>query len=261
MTATILITIILFALLGIGWWLFFRSDQLPPTPFPLAWRDVLNEKVKYYQNLPTEEQNRFEQAVLQFFEDVVITGIETELTDTDRLLVAASATIPLFGFPGWRYHNLNEVLLYENTFNHDYQTEGEERNILGMVGTGAMQRMMILSKQALHQGFEDQRSKSNVGIHEFVHLLDKADGETDGIPEILMERPYIIPWLKEMHEEIEEIKNRDSDINPYGATNQAEFLSVAAEYFFSQPHLFERKHPDLFELMEKIFRQDLSRSG
>jgi Mlc titration factor MtfA (ptsG expression regulator) len=258
MTSGTLIAFIIIALLGAGWKLFFQSDQLPPTPFPASWKAILNNKVRYYKNLPAGEQPRFEQAVLQFFEDVDITGIETELSDTDRLLVAASATIPLFGFPGWRYHNLNEVLLYENTFNHDYQTEGDERNILGMVGTGAMQRMMILSKRALHQGFDDQRSKSNVGIHEFVHLLDKADGETDGIPEILMESPYIIPWLKEMHEEINDIKDRDSDINPYGATNQAEFLSVAAEYFFSQPHLFERKHPDLFALMEKIFRQDLS---
>ncbi|WP_020534962.1 zinc-dependent peptidase [Lewinella cohaerens] len=258
MTSGTLIAFIIIALFGAGWKLFFQSDQLPPTPFPESWRKILNDRVRYYKKLSAEEQPRFEQAVLQFFEDVDITGIETELSDTDRLLVAASATIPLFGFPGWRYHNLNEVLLYENTFNHDYQTEGDERNILGMVGTGAMQRMMILSKRALHQGFDDQRSKSNVGIHEFVHLLDKADGETDGIPEMLMESPYIIPWLKEMHEEINDIKDRDSDINPYGATNQAEFLSVAAEYFFSQPHLFERKHPDLFALMETIFRQDLS---
>lgn len=256
-----LFVIVTFALIiFVGWKLFFVPVTAPiaRAPFPKDWQDILANKVAYYQNLSAEEKDRFEQAILQFFKDVDVTGVETELTDTDRLLVAASATIPLFGFPGWRYHNLNEVLLYGTTFNHDYQTEGEERNILGMVGTGAMQRMMILSKQALHQGFENMSSKSNVGIHEFVHLLDKADGETDGIPEILMEEPYIIPWLKEMHEEINDIKDRDSDINPYGATNQAEFLSVAAEYFFKRPHLFEKKHPELFAMMEKIFRQDLS---
>lgn len=256
-----LFVIVAFALIiFIGWKLLVvpATAARQRTPFSKIWRELLADKVKYYQNLSSEERDRFEQAILQFFEDVEVTGIETELTDTDRLLVAASATIPLFGFPGWRYHNLNEVLLYENTFNHDYQTEGDEPNILGMVGTGAMQRMMILSKRALHQGFANKTSKSNVGIHEFVHLLDKADGETDGIPEILMQEPYIIPWLKEMHEEINDIKERDSDINPYGATNQAEFLSVAAEYFFNRPHLFEKKHPELFILMEKIFRQDLS---
>jgi hypothetical protein len=259
MTATLLIIFIVLILLATGWWMFFRDTTLAAnTPFPAPWQAFLKKKVKFYEELSPEDQRRFEFSVLQFFEDVTITGVEISLTDNDRLLVAASATIPIFGFPNWRYHNLNEVLLYDGTFNHDYQTEGEDRNILGMVGTGAMQRMMILSRQALQQGFEDQHGKTNVGIHEFVHLLDKADGDTDGIPEVLMERPYIIPWLKEMHKEIQEIKDQDSDINPYGATNQAEFLSVSAEYFFSQPHFFEKNHPELFELMEKIFRQDLS---
>ncbi len=113
---------------------------------------------------------------------------------------------------------------------------------------------MILSKPALHRGFEDKHSKSNVGIHEFIHLLDKADGEIDGIPEVIMEQQYVIPWLKLMHDEIEEIKSRQSDINPYGATNKAEFFSVASEYFFNRPLLFEKKNPELFELMEKVFR-------
>jgi hypothetical protein len=236
--------------------MFFRKQKTNPAIFPAAWRRILQQKVAFYRRLDQEKQQVFEQAIQQFFKDVSISGVSIRIDDTDRLLVAASAVIPLFGFPGWRYHNLNEVLLYGGTFNHDYQTEGEERNILGMVGTGAMHRMMILSRQALHAGFEDPNSKTNVGIHEFVHLLDKADGATDGIPEVLIDQPFVIPWLKEIHEEIREIKDNDSDINPYGATNEAEFFSVASEYFFKQPKLFEKKHPELFAMLEKVFRQE-----
>ena len=39
-----------------------------------------------------------------------------------------SAVIPLFGFPGWRYRNLNEVLLYPNTFDEDYQVKAAQRD-------------------------------------------------------------------------------------------------------------------------------------
>ncbi|MCB0634278.1 MAG: zinc-dependent peptidase [Saprospiraceae bacterium] len=252
-----LILFLLLFLIWLTWWMFLRKKPIEQEAFPDKWRAILQDKVRYYRNLSDDEKERFEQAVLHFFDDVQITGVKLELNDTDRLLVAASAVIPLFGFPGWRYHNLNEVLLYEGTFNEDYQTEGKERNILGMVGTGAMQRMMILSRKALHAGFVNRGSKTNVGIHEFVHLLDKADGATDGIPEILVDQPFVIPWLKEIHEEIRDIKTRRSDINPYGATNEAEFFSVASEYFFNQPHLFEKNHPELHELMEEVFRQDL----
>ncbi len=126
-----------------------------------------------------------------------------------------------------------------------------------MVGSGEMNRMMILSKPALRKGFDNETDKQNVGIHEFVHLIDKADGDTDGIPKVLMKNQYIIPWLKLMHEEIREIRKNESDINPYGSTNEAEFFSVVSEYFFSRPHLFSKKHPELFQLLEKIYSQDL----
>lgn len=252
-----LIIILILFLIWLTWWMFFRKKPVPNQSFPFEWRTILAEKVPFYQLLSAEERKRFEQAIQQFFDDVRVSGVAISIDDTDRLLVAASAVIPLFGFPGWRYHNLNEVLLYEGTFNEDYQTQGGERDILGMVGSGAMQRMMILSRKALHEGFENPQSKSNVGIHEFVHLLDKSDGATDGIPEILIEKPFVIPWLKEIHEEIKAIKTRKSDINPYGATNEAEFFSVVSEYFFNQPHLFEKNHPELFELLERVFRQEL----
>lgn len=48
-----------------------------------------------------------------------------------------------------------------------------------------------------------------------------------------------------------------SDINEYAATNRAEFFSVVSEYFFSRPQLLESKHPELYQLLEEIFEQEL----
>ena len=259
MTTNLFLVVLLIVLLVYIWWnLFFKNDRFKERAFPSEWRKILEQKVRFYQNLSKEDRHRFEQDVLELLDDITITGVETSVSDTDKMLVASSGVIPLFGFPNWKYRNLNEVLLYEGTFNHDYQTKGKGRNILGMVGEGAMQRMMILSKSALHQGFENTYSKNNVGIHEFVHLLDKADGDTDGIPEVFIEQQYLIPWVTEMHQEIKDIKTHKSNINPYGATNQAEFLSVVSEYFFNQPRRLAKDHPELFELLEEIYKQDLA---
>ncbi len=229
------------------------------TEFPANWPAILAEKVKFYQQLQASEKARFEENVQQFLHEVRITGVGTEVNDIDKLLVAASGVIPLFGFPNWQYRKLNEVILYEGSFNQEYNTQqGEDRNILGMVGGSGMTGTMILSKPALHKGFANSQSSHNVGIHEFVHLLDRADGGTDGIPEMMLEQPFLIPWLKLMHQEIRAIQDGASDINPYGSTNEAEFLSVVSEYFFQQPQLLEKRHPELFEMLEKIFKQDLA---
>ena len=64
----------------------------------------------------------------------------------------------------------------------NFQTSGQNRNILGMVGTGYMDKKMILSQTALRQGFLNETDKKNTAIHEFIHLIDQADGQIDGIP-------------------------------------------------------------------------------
>lgn len=251
------VSLLLLAVAVALWRLLYKKPKPKAADFPKAWRPLLSEKVTFYQELPKADKTRFEEGVLHFLDEVRITGVGTEVDDTDKLLVAASAVIPLFGFPGWRYRNVDEVLLYEDAFNKDYDTQkGEERNILGMVGGTGMNRTMILSKPALHQGFAHRNSKNNVGIHEFVHLLDRADGATDGIPESLLQQPFLVPWVKLMQREIEAIQEGKSEINPYGSTNQAEFLSVVSEFFFKQPQLLEKHHPELFAMLEKIFRQD-----
>ncbi|MEM8525566.1 MAG: zinc-dependent peptidase [Bacteroidota bacterium] len=170
---------------------------------------------------------------------------------------SCSAVIPIFQFPKWRYTNLYEVLLYADTFNLDFETEGRGRNILGMVGTGYMNNKMILSQKALRHGFENDSDKKNTAIHEFVHLIDKMDGTIDGIPQLLLERPYVLPWLELMKEKIDEIQARKSDINPYGSTNHAEFFAVASEYFFERPQLLAQRHPELYAILEEIFDQDI----
>jgi Mlc titration factor MtfA (ptsG expression regulator) len=149
------------------------------------------------------------------------------------------------------------VILYPESFDREeFLAYNNQRNTLGMVGNGPMQRIMILSKPALHSGFANEMGKENTGIHEFVHLLDKEDGDVDGLPGALLNRKYIIPWLELMNENIKAINEGNSDINIYGATNRAEFFAVASEYFFERPDLFKEKHEDLYNMMAQIFHQN-----
>ncbi len=220
---------------------------------PNGYHDLLLQHVAFYRNLDEAGKLRFENKLKELLGYIRIHGVKTEVTDLDRLLIAASGVIPIFGFPEWKYYNLRDILLYPAAFNEiDFSNKGDA-DILGMVGNGTMQRMMILSKPALHQGFDSASGKTNTGIHEFVHLLDKEDGDVDGLPEALLEKQYTVPWLNLIAEEISAIKQGNSDINVYGAKNKAEFFAVAAEYFFEQPELFKKNHAALYDLMAQVF--------
>jgi len=241
-------------------YLVFRKKKwkLPITEFPPKWRIILLEKVRFYNNLNIEEKELFEYEIQEFLLNCRITGIKTSINDEDRLLIASSAVIPIFSFPEWKYFNLNEVLVYSGRFNENFETEGSNRKILGMVGTGYMEGKMILSKTAIHQGFMNEVDRKNTAIHEFVHLIDKSDGAVDGVPELLLEKQYVIPWLDLIQKKIDEINDNKSDINPYGATKNVEFFAVISEYFFEHPTLLQKKHPKIYEYMVKIFAQKMT---
>ncbi len=234
-----------------------RRAALRKQPFPTSWEHVLQREVPFFRTLEESEQNRFREEVQIFLHEKRITGIKTSVDDTVRVLVATSAIIPIFGFPGWEWDQIREVLIYPTTFNEQYEMGSVgNHDVLGMVGRGAMNRMMILSKPELLQGFRLGQDRHNVGIHEFTHLLDKSDGAVDGVPSIGLPPSAVTPWLKLIHQEMENIRTGHSDIDPYGLKNEGEFFAVVSEYFFENPEKMKRKHPELYAMLERVFHQD-----
>ena len=229
-------------------------------PFPPVWRKILSEQVAFYLALTEPEKARFEQQVQTFLARTHITGIQTEVDDTTRLLVASSALIPVWGFPDWQYANLGEVLIVPDAWQlpdaPDQEVQPLQGTLLGSVQGFQNQHYMRLSKASLEQGFRDATDRQNVGIHEFAHLLDEADGVIDGLPQAALPPELLQPWTTLMHREIAAIQAGKSEINPYAATNEAEFFAVVTEYFFEKPEKLQEHHPELYALLTRSFHQN-----
>ena len=216
-------------------------------------KKILKDKIGFYSSLEKEEKEIFIDRIIWFLEHIRIEGIETSLTDEDRILVASSAVIPFFHLPQYNYGDLHEVFVYGNNFSPDFEVS-EDQHIMGTVHSGGIKNnTMLISKPALHRGFEHEKDQKNVGFHEFAHLLDKADGSIDGVPSLFLPDEKIDPWTKLIDSEQRRIKAGNSDINAYAATNNAEFFAVLSEYFHENPTKLKKRHPDLFRMMEIIY--------
>ena len=223
------------------------------------WSVFLQQSVSFYRTLSKEDRLCFEQRALLFLATTrVESSQDVTVDDNDRLLVAASAIIPVWGFPGWHYFNIKSVILLPARFNEQYQYGMPDSRISGMVGTGVMSGKMVLSKPDLHRGFQNSRDKQNVGIHEFVHLIDMSDGQCDGFPERVTEFEHSAPWFDFVQHKINEVELGKSNINDYSATNSAEFFAVSSEYFFERPKMLQRKHPKLYDYLSKFYKQNLA---
>jgi Mlc titration factor MtfA (ptsG expression regulator) len=235
-----------------------RRRRILSRPFPPAWEEVLQREVIFFRALEPAEQLRFRRELQVFLGEKLITGIKTQVDETTRVLAAASAIIPIFGFPEWEWDQISEVLIYPSRFSEEFAfDDGDSHHTLGMVGTGAMNRMMILAKPDLLSGFRNPSDKRNVGLHEFAHLVDKSDGTIDGLPGVGLDRQSLGPWIELVRRKMDEIREGESDIDEYALTNEAEFFAVASEYFFERPGVMQRKHPELYRMLSTVFNQKL----
>jgi len=262
------ISIILFTILIIGIVIFLKLfnkkkllEEKLNQKFPETWRGTLKKRVPFYAHLNKPDSSLFEKRIQLFLATKNIEGIDTEIDDTIRLMAASSAIIPTFAFPEYNYPNVQTVLIYPNSFDEKFQTQrydGHKEFITGMVDGRSQNGTIILSKPDLIMAFDGLPHKANVGIHEFVHLLDKEDGTVDGIPELMINRSFVGSWLHEIKKEIKKIEKGTSDISPYALTNNAEFLAVVSEYFFDNQEKFQKKHAELYRFLSTIFNRDKS---
>ena len=117
----------------------FKTARKSSIVWREAWSDFLLRHVSFYQTLSVQDKKTFENRVLLFLHSTRIEGgVDVEVTDEDRLLVAASSVIPVWAFPKWHYFNLQSVYLLPAAFDEDFCCGTANANISGMVGTGPM---------------------------------------------------------------------------------------------------------------------------
>ncbi|MFT4602268.1 MAG: Mlc titration factor MtfA (ptsG expression regulator) [Arenicella sp.] len=223
--------------------------RTPDRAFPYQWKKILEERIEFYKGLNREERVMFEKKTHVFLLNVRIIGLETEISDLDRILIASSAVIPALRLPNWHYGRLKEVHLHPDKF----PIKGTDKMARGLVGWGAMEGVLKLSKKALHEGYANQKDQRNVAIHEFIHIIDMQDGEVDGILEMAMAETDIHPWLHLVQEKMGQINAGDSTIREYGGVNRVEFLAVTGEFFFENPEKMRDEHPALYSALDSIF--------
>jgi MtfA peptidase len=179
-----------------------------------------------------------------------ITGVEMEVTDEMRLLVAASAATLTCGWPEYEWNELAEVLLYPDSFDRDYNFGG--RDAAGQVhhwGT------VILAVPALNRSFDISSDGYHVGFHEFAHLLDLDQSRIDGTPPYLSD-DSIRWWMKIVQNEEDRQQRGDSMLRPYAFSGPSEFFPTAVEAFFQTPVALAERHDELYAFLASYFAQD-----
>lgn len=243
-----------------------RRAKIRQRPFPSEWLDFIMAEVPYYQLLPPEDQEELQGHIQVFLAEKTFIGAQGfEVTDFVRVIIAAQACILLLHRDTDYFPEMDRVVVYPTTFVGMHREEAgsgmeletpEER--LGESSQNTAE--VVLAWDSVLRGAEDEHDGVNVVFHEFAHQLDAEDGQENGAPRLPSPARYQT-WARVLSQSYDELvqavsRRHQTVIDPYGATDPAEFFAVVTETFFENPVQLKEKHPDLYGELAAFYQQD-----
>jgi MtfA peptidase len=246
-------------------WVRRRRHRLRETPLPPAWAAVVDRNVPLTARLSPEARNTLEGLIQVFLDDKTFEGCGgLEMTDEIRLTVAAQACLLLVGLDvDDPYPSLDVVRVYPQGYRAPTKVSDGlvvVEQLDHRLGESSGRGYVVLSWRDVLRGSREPADGANVVLHEFAHQLDAQSGAANGAP-VLGASEHYGPWAQALGQAYEQLihdvaAQRPTAIDPYGATNPAEFFAVAVEAFFERPSRLHREHPELYGVLATYFRQD-----
>lgn len=180
-----------------------------------------------------------------------------------RITVAAQACLLVLNLGLDYFDNWVEVILYTGAFrvNREQQDDNglvhNEASILS--GEAWLRGPVVLSWDDVERDSYHPQPGHNVVLHEFAHKLDGLNGVANGMPPLRrgMDR---IRWAEDFSKAYDALclqleAGQSTFIDPYAATDPAEFFAVMSEYFFTAPDVLRKTFPDVHKQLTLLYRQ------
>lgn len=217
-----------------------------------------------YNFLSDVEKKKLEKKIIYFLNYKTFYPIQDfSITDEMKLIIAAEACLLIVNLDMPVYLSLKSIYISASVFidkENDLDLQTLLPSHVPRLGESWKDGPLVLSWSSVREGLENWSDGHNVVLHEFSHQLDAMDGSMDGTP-ILEKGNNYNRWEIFMTKEFLQLrkkvsKHQKSDIDKYGATNEAEFFAVVSEDFFSKAHSLHEKHPELYAIYKDFFKLD-----
>jgi len=245
-----------------------RREALRAQPLSSEERAILDKNIPYLGTLSAPDRSELEALVQIFLAEKSFEGCGgLELTNEIKLTIAGQACLLLLHRETDIYPNVDSILVYPSAYRvpteqHDGLVVLEEDQ--ARLGESWQRGLVVLAWDHVLSGAAEPRDGQNVVLHEFAHQLDGESGSMNGTPELGTRARYT-SWAHVLGDEFEDLSQRlyqgqSSDIDPYGATNPAEFFAVLTEMFFEKPQALKRRHAELYAELAEFYKQDPART-
>ena len=241
---------------------YLRRRRALRSPFPERWRSLLAGRLPWWSRLEGGERRRMEELVREFTAVKLWEGAGGFSPGEDvRVTIAAEACLLVLGLDLDHYRDVTSIIVYPTaalrTGERSLRAGIVTETPLALRGEAMLHGPVLIVWDDVLQSVRHPDRGHNVVHHEFAHKLDMRDGYADGIPAIAS-RAQRSRFETVTAAEFRRLEDGETAhlLDPYGATNRAEFFAVATEAFFDRPVLLRGEAPDLFAVLRDFYRQD-----
>jgi len=244
-------------------WRMRRMLQRHPIPHHV-WQNV-TRRVLVLRALDAVQMAHLREMTTWFLDRKSITGAQgLEVTPSMRVAVAAQACLLILNLGVEHFDGWVEVILYPGAF----RVKHAQMDAIGLVpneasvltGESWLRGPVILSWDDVERDSYHDHAGHNVVLHEFAHKLDGLTGVTNGMPPLRrgMSRKRWAEALSGAYAALclQVAAGEPAFINPYAATNPAEFFAVLSEYFFTAPDILKKECPSVYRQLALFYRQE-----
>lgn len=242
-----------------AWKLFQR--RRPPLS-SAHWANALAQ-CRYARALPAADRNRLREIATAFLAAKSFDGAaDFEITPEVRAVVAVKASVPILNLALDYYDGWRDIVVYPG----DFRVRGEYLDDTGVLhqearelcGESLSQGPIVLSWQAMQE--EQEADDRDLVIHECTHKLDISNGDANGLPP-LHANMSVQRWAEVFNDAFERFghavdQDEQTALDPYAATDAAEFFAVSSETFFTCPAILHYDFPAVYEQLAMFYRQD-----
>jgi hypothetical protein len=185
------------------------------------------------------------------------------LVDEITVTIAVQAALLVLRLSVDEYREVSAIVVYPTSMQSRGVYAGPARGtvtdgVVPVLGEAHGRRgPVLLAWDQARDAARNPGRGQNVVFHEFAHKLDMVDNVLDGTP-ALEHRGDFARWVEVCTEAYDALRAgiERPPLQPYGATNPAEFFAVATEAFFDVPVALVEHEPRLYEVMRDFYKQD-----
>lgn len=237
---------------------------------------------RVFAHLDDAQWHRLTARAALFLRDKSICGAGGfEPDETARWTIALQAALPALNLGFEPYADFVDVIVYPDTFIVPRRVEDDDGVVHEfddeLAGEAIDGGPVVLSWPDVASD-EDDAAGYSVVIHEFLHKIDLCDGDADGVPPLARSRRaewadtlgHALTTFRRALDRVERSIPRTVDpqtqaalpyyaslpMDPYAATDPAEFFAVSGEVFFTDPATLAMHFPALYAQYRRYFGQD-----